>query len=74
MDFDMLDGVEEEKKVETSHGWPSSKSIGSQRAVGLGSDKDAVDSPYAIRNLTETEIIIQKELTQDEILRNTLHE
>lgn len=75
MDFDMLDGVEEEKKVETSHrSWPHSKSIGSQRAVGLGSDKDAVVSPYAIRNLTETEIIIQKELTQDEIQRNTLHE
>ena len=65
MDFDMIDRVEEERKHHQA---------GSRRLMGLNSDQDAVVSPYAIRNLTETEIVIQQELTQEEIDRKRLHD
>ncbi len=35
----------------------------------LSSDKDAVVSPFAIRNLTEAEIAIKKQLTREELER-----
>lgn len=52
MDFDLLERAEEESKDIGNNGLRTTYII--------GSDKDAVVSPYAIRNLTEVEIIIEK--------------
>lgn len=42
--------------------------------MALTSEQDTVVSPYAIRNLTEVEIVIEKQLTDDEIQRKEMHD
>ena len=65
MDFDLLERVHEESKQTDENSWGGS----SRRTRALDSDQDAVVSPYAIRNLTEVEIVIEKKLTDEEINR-----
>lgn len=67
MDFELLDRAEEESKRENDTAADLAKTRGSRRTEVLNSDKDAVISPFAIRNLTESEIIIQKQLTKEEL-------
>ena len=72
MDFDLLERVEEEKEEED--GWVDAGPRSSRRGTALRSDQDEVVSPYAIKNLTEGPIVIQKQLTEDEILRREREE
>jgi len=58
MDFDLLDRVEEESTREAADEYWETGSRSARRPKTLFSDKDAVVSPFAIRNLTETEIVI----------------
>lgn len=76
MDFDILEQVQEESKSgDKASEWEERNNSKRQRwDHAFGSDKDAVVSPYAIRNLTETEIIIQKQLTDEEIKRKLDHD
>ena len=55
MDFELLERATEESK--------GSNAAGSRATHILGSEKDAIVSPYAIRNLTEVEINLEKQLT-----------
>ena len=62
MDFELLDRDEEGKGNHDGEGndWEREQRARDRRNKVLSSDKDAVVSPFAIRNLTESEIVIKK--------------
>ena len=75
MDFDLLEQVQDDSKTGSdASNWEDAEGRNQRRGHAFGSEKDAVVSPYAIRNLTETEIVIQKQLTEEEIKRKELHD
>lgn len=69
IDFDLLERVDEEESKDGDEGEKKSS-----LALALECNNDAIVSPYAIRNLTEAEIVIQKPLTEEEYWRKEQHQ